>query len=102
MGFWELVGRMLKSEWRKLCGRAFQVVGAIKQKRLWPKVLVKTLWRYLNKNRDKKTEVNFDEMPLNMAGDGQTGRQADRQTQTDIQTDTDRSTDTETTWSRLC
>ena len=30
------------SEWRKLCGRSFQVVGAVKEKDLWPKVLVET------------------------------------------------------------
>ena len=30
------------SEWRKLCGSSFQVVGAVKEKDLWPKVLVKT------------------------------------------------------------
>ena len=30
------------SEGRKLCGRSFQVVGAVKEKDLWPKVFVET------------------------------------------------------------
>ena len=30
------------SEWHKLCGRAFQVVGAVKEKQIGPKVLVET------------------------------------------------------------
>ena len=30
------------SEWRTLCGRLFQVVGAVKEKDLWPKVSVET------------------------------------------------------------
>ena len=30
------------SEWHKLCGRLFQVVGAAKEKDLWPEVLVET------------------------------------------------------------
>ena len=28
--------------WRNLCGRSFQVVGALKEKDLWPKVLMET------------------------------------------------------------
>ena len=33
------------SEWRKMCGSSFQVVGAVKEKEkndFWPKVLAKT------------------------------------------------------------
>ena len=32
----------VESEWRKLCGRLFQVGGAVKEKDLWLKVLVET------------------------------------------------------------
>ena len=47
---------MLTQEWRKLFGRLFQVVGAVKEKDLWPKILVGTRHRGTVRIRESVNE----------------------------------------------